>query len=714
MADKNVVKVAIADDFLKAFSKVPQKQQGKVYEFINKFKANPRSPGINYEKVHQFKDQTLRSVRIDQTYRAIVRKPDSDNVFLLLWVDHHDKAYNWATNKKCTLNPERQCIQIYDIDNSQLDKFKVDSSDQKQKTNSLFSGFKDKHLIKLGVPEDLLTLVRSICTEDQFDKISEALPAEANEALTAIVAGYSLEEALREFVVTDKNDQITNVDDYSKALNNPDTKRRFFVVEDDIALQEILEAPLEQWRVFLHPSQRSLVEREWDGPVLVLGGAGTGKTVVAMHRAKWLVENVFTNENDKILLTTFTRNLAADIEQNLTKICSEKLMRRIEVTNLDRWVSSFLRKNGFNYDIDYGNRSKPLWDNSMTLAPSELSLDENFYREEWERIIQAHGITSLAEYMKISRLGRGILLSRKDRKLVWPVFEEYRLLLSENKIRESDDAMRDASALLQDKGNVLPYRSVIVDEAQDMSKQAFELIRQMISGGQQKNDIFIVGDAHQRIYRHKIMLEQCGININERNEKLKINYRTTEETRRWAVNLLEGLTFDNLDGGQDDQKGYISLLHGIVPKVEHTSSFQDEIKIIIQYLDQIGKEEGNINDVCLVARTHNLLKQYEGALKASGKDTFLVQRSEPEDRKRNGVRLATMHRVKGLEFGNVIIAGVNDGIVPLEVDSSRSSDRIINNETEVHERALLYVAATRSRKDVLVTSFEKASKFLPN
>jgi len=544
--------------------------------------------------------------------------------------------------------------------------------------------------LKLGVPAEILPLVRNIYSDTQLDQVVTQLPTEANEALTALAAGYTLETA----------------------LENPDTKRRFFVVEDDLVLQEILESPLEKWRVFLHPSQRSLVERDWNGPVRVLGGAGTGKTVVAIHRAKWLVENAFTNENDKILFTTFTRNLAADIKENLAKICNAKLMHRIEVVNLDRWVSGFLRKNRYTYDIDYGKRTKSLWENALTLAPSELGLDDSFYREEWDRVIQPQAISSFSEYLKASRVGRGIRLTRRNRKAIWPVFEEYRLLLNENNLREVDDAMRDACALLSDKGDVLPYKSVIVDEAQDMGAQAFRLIRQMIPEEVQKNDLFIVGDAHQRIYRHKVVLGRCGINIRGRGRRLKINYRTTEENRCWAENLLKGVSFDDLDGGLDDQKGYKSLIHGIAPRVEHTASFQSEIDFIVQSLDRVEQDGGSISEVCLVARTHDLLKQYEGALKAKGKETYFIRRSEAEDRRKGGIRLATMHRVKGLEFDRVIIAGINDGIVPLEGEWANTNDYVIQRENETHERALLYVAVTRAKKEVIITSFGKPSNFL--
>lgn len=711
MTTMNKPVVAISSDFMNAFAAIPKQQQNKVLDFITKFRMNPTAKSIHYEKIAQFKDDSLRSVRIDQTYRGIIKKPEAGNVYMLLWVDHHDRAYEWAKNKKCIINPETGGLQVYDVDSAATVEAEPRSDEAGQKETCLFAGIHDRYLIRLGVPEDLLPLVRNIFSDEQLDRAARQLPVEAHEALTALAAGYTLDEVLAEGNrIIGKEEQV-DTSDFQKALENPDSKRRFVVVDDDIALQEILEAPLEKWRVFLHPSQRSLVERDWNGPVRVLGGAGTGKTVVAMHRAKYLVEKVFVEEHDRILLTTFTRNLAADIKENLAKICPDKLMRRIEVTNLDRWTLSFLRKNNYNYDIDYGERTKPLWEKALSLAPSEPGLGDSFYREEWERVIQPQEITTFAEYLKATRVGRGVRLSRQDRKAIWPVFEEYRLLLNENRLREADDAMRDARALIREKGDILPYRAVIVDEAQDMGPQAFKLIREM-AGAERKNDIFIVGDAHQRIYRHKVVLGRCGIRIVGRSSKLRINYRTTEENRRWAVSLLEDIPFDDLDGGLDSQKGYTSLLHGTEPSVQQFASFQEEIEFIATNLDRIRQESGSLQEVCLVARTHELLRQYEGALQAKGLATCLIRRSEAEDRRKEGLRLATMHRVKGLEFDRVIIAGVNDGIVPFEDAVNSSSDTAIQTELDIQEKALLYVAATRAKKEVLVTSFGKRSRFL--
>jgi superfamily I DNA/RNA helicase len=288
-------------------------------------------------------------------------------------------------------------------------------------------------------------------------------------------------------------------------------------------------------------------------------------------------------------------------------------------------------------------------------------------------------------------------------------------LLDENGLREPDDAMRDAFQLLNQKGQELPYCAVVVDEAQDMGHQAFRLIRSIVPGEDCKNDVFIVGDGHQRIYRHRVVLGQCGVNIRGRSRKLRINYRTTEENRRWAVHLLEGVPVDDLDGGIDDQKGYRSLLHGENPVVKHFKTSKEESDYIISILQKCEANDQELSSVCIVARTNSLLEQYKSDLENANIDNHIIHRNEAEKRSVPGVRLATMHRIKGLEFETVIIAAVNKGIVPLMVAVNNTDDQVVRKESENRERALLYVAATRAKRQVVVCSFGSASQFLtPN
>ena len=704
------VKVAISSDFLSAFSRIPRKQQNKVMEFIDKFRDNPRSPGINYEKIDKARDHNLRSVRIDQTYRAIVLSPESGNVYVLLWVDNHDEAYAWAIGRICNIHPETGSLQVIDVEKA-VAVPEGKAVEQAEQPVGLFAHVRDRQLVSLGIPETLLPLVRSIHDENELDALSTLMPEESYDALMLLAAGYTVEQVGQEMVMA-VTARAVDPEDFSSALENKDSQRRFYVVDNEMELQAILSAPLEKWRVFLHPSQRQMVSRDWNGPVRVLGGAGTGKTVVALHRAKWLAENFCKDGRRRVLFTTFTRNLAADIKENLRRICNEETFSKIEVTNLDRWVAEFLRKHGYGFEIDYGRKTKALWGKALTLASSESGLKPSFYQEEWEQVIQPQCIATEADYLKISRVGRGTQLNRRIRKEIWEVFQEYRLLLDENGLREPDDAMRDAFLLLEQKGHDLPYCAVVVDEAQDMGFQAFRLIRRIISRDDNRNDLFIVGDGHQRIYRHKVVLGQCGINIRGRSKKLRINYRTTEENRRWAVKLLENTAVDDLDGGLDNQQGYESLLHGEAPVVRHFGTSKEESKYIIDMLRGLEAQGQSFSSICIVARTNNLLDQYKSDLESVGIPTYTIHRNDAEKRTAPGVRLATIHRIKGLEFETVIIAAANDKILPLEESVNNTDDLVVREELRERERALLYVAATRAKRTVIVTSYGRQSQFL--
>jgi superfamily I DNA/RNA helicase/mRNA-degrading endonuclease RelE of RelBE toxin-antitoxin system len=700
MSDNEQVKMALSSEFLESFAKIPKSQQNKVQHFVTKFMIDPMSPGINYEKIKGAADPNLRSVRIDQAYRGIVLKPDSSNVVLLLWVDHHDDAYKWAEKKVWKINKATGSLQV--IEKGKEEPVKKPATSKK----GLFDEFKDKHLFKLGLPEELLPEVRKIQSEEELEKKSSDFPQEVYEALYMLAAGYELNQV---FLEMDKSEDQpeANTEDFELALENPDTQRRFVVIDNEEKLAEMLEAPLEKWRVFLHPSQRKLVQGNVNGPFRVLGGAGTGKTVVLIHRAKYLAEKIFNKPDDKVLVTTFTKNLAADIQSLLSAICSDDVFKRIEVINLDQWVGNLLKKAGYDYTIDFGMKSSEVWEDALQLKPKEPLFDDQFYKAEWEEVIQAQDVSTFADYAQAKRVGRGTRLNRAQRKAIWPVFEEYRVLLTNNKIREPQDAQRDAIALLKDGKAVARYSAILLDEAQDMSPQAFSLLRQIIPK-EQPNDLFIVGDAHQRIYRNKVVLGQLGINIIGRSMKLRVNYRTTEETRKWAVNLLRGMTIDDLDGGRDHQQGYRSLYSGEKPVVESFNSLDDEIDWLVKKLE---KQE-NTSNSCVVLRTNNLCEEYASILEAKGLKVYKIKRSKAEDRRQEGVRIATMHRVKGLEFDNVFIASMNKGIVPPEYALDSASDEGEKDDIISRERCLVYVAATRAKKGLFVSSSSTISDLI--
>jgi len=697
--------VALGSDFLTAFAGIPRKKQGKVREFINKFNRNPRTSSINYEKIRDGGDN-LFSVRIDKVYRGIVHKPSKGNTYILLWVDHHDDAYDWARRHKVAVHPETGSLQVFDAEiSSEIETAPLEGdSDSKL---SLFRKLKDRHLKSFGVPSEMIHLLRDVSSETELDSVSSSLPEEAFDCLLMFVAGYTVKEILAE--IAEPEVEQVDTGDIEKALLHGDSRRRFWVVENELDLAAMLESPLEKWRVFLHPTQRRLVERDWNGAIRVLGGAGTGKTVAAIHRAKWLAENRFTGDNDRLLFTTYTKNLAEDIRSALESITSPDVMKRIEIVNLDQWVFNFLKRNHYGFSPVYGKEADEYWEKALALAPPDFA--DKFFYEEWGRVILPQGIDTSLEYLRCSREGRGTPLSRKHRKAIWPVFEEFRNILQSNSLRAPLDAMRDARHILNAKPDLLPYRTVIVDEAQDMGPQEFMLIKSILNCKDEKNSLFIVGDAHQRIYNKKVILSRTGINIRGRSKKLRINYRTTEENRNWAVALLKGFSFDDLNGGVDLQKGYRSLTHGVVPEVHCFSDRNEEINFIASKIVPLISELKNVASVCVAVRTNTLAKVYSDELKKHGIATCIIKHSEKDAQDTPGVRIATMHRVKGLEFNTMIIASANKGIIPHR-KAVTGSDSVTEQEALKSERALLYVAVTRARKNVLITGYGNMSEWL--
>ena len=700
-------KMAMSSDFLDAFAKLPRPQQRGVRTLISRFNADSTASGLNYERIHAARDPAMRSLRIDQGYRAIVLKPEHGDVHMLLWADKHDDAYTWAERHECRINAETGALQVYEprAEPDAEAAAPVEAPADAPVPPLAFRNLRVRELARLGVPAAMLAEVRTVRDDADLDGMQPRLPLEAYEALFLYLAGESYEDLVRERAAPQ---EPVDTRDFAAALSRDDSRGRFVVVEDELELEAMLNAPLERWRVFLHPSQRRLVERPWNGPARVLGAAGTGKTVVAMHRARWLARNL--PGRGRILFTTFTKNLAADIRHNLGAICKPEELARIEVTNLDHWVVGFLRGRRYEFRIRY-ERVQEAWQRALDLKPSDLDVTDAFYDDEWEQVIQAHGVTTLDEYLHVSRVGRGTRLNRAARAKAWRVFEEYRTQLAERGVKEVDDAYRDAATLLQNDRGTLDYVAVVVDEAQDMGAQAYRLIRHIVPAG--ANDLFVVGDGHQRIYgRNKVVLGRCGIDVRGRSRKLRLNYRTTEETRCWAARLLAGRAIDDLDGGSDDDKGITSLTRGPEPLLRNFESREEQSAFIVAYLKQVKTEDASLRGVCVVARTRCERDAIAETLKEHDLTHVALEAGAVDAAETDGVRLATMHRVKGLEFDRVVMASINSDLVPLPVAIDARGDAVERESAETEERALVYVAATRAKKELVVLSFDTPSRFL--
>jgi superfamily I DNA/RNA helicase/mRNA-degrading endonuclease RelE of RelBE toxin-antitoxin system len=715
---------AISADFLTSLSYLPRQAQRQVGSFVFKFRHDPRSPGINLERIQGARDGRLFSVRINDDYRGVVARPDGSDTVLLLWVDKHDDAYAWARRRRCEINPETGALQIVDVQTVEEASAEAPTVPV-LRAPGLFNEVHDRHLQKLGVPESFLPAVRRIASDEELEALAPSLPEEAAEAMFMLAAGYRLEEVLAEQEKSAALPQYAvepgalDADaGFEQALVNPDSRQRFWVVDDDGTLEAMLNEPLEKWRVFLHPSQRRLVERHWNGPVRVLGGAGTGKTVVAMHRARWLAEHLAESPEEasgRVLFVTFTRNLAADIEANLRRLCPLETMGRIRVATVDGLVADHLKRRGYAHDIVFDDDPmvEEAWQEALTEKDDGLGLPDRFFRDEWREVVQSQGIAAEEDYLKAPRSGRGQALNRIRRRQVWTVLAAYRAALAARGVKESVDAIRDLRRLLENGEVAGLCRHIVVDEAQDMGAEAFRLLRRL-AGAQRPDDLFLVGDGHQRIYGRRASLCACGIDIRGRGRKLRLNYRTTEEIRRFACAVLQGVAVDDLDDGTDDLRGYRSLMHGGPPTVHGYADSAAQARAIAGHVRALRDDGASAAGICLALPTNRDLDRWEQILAGEGIVTRRIQRRAADDPGALGVRLATMHRVKGLQFDHVILPDLDAGRFPDSHVLAQLADDIERRRYLDRCRSLLFVALTRAKLSVYVTCVGRCTALLPS
>lgn len=698
------MQVAIYIDVFSEILKLPREIQNKVSSWMVRFQVDPKANGINYETIESASDSRMRSVRIDQSYRGIVLAPDEGQVYMLLHVDKHDPAYKWARTKRVIAEPGAGGILVVpalaapgptdegrraEVVEARPEAVPV-QTEAEAPAALLFPHVHPDQARALGVPEELINPVLDLTSRSGLDDLRPALGVGCFDALNLVADGFTVDEVLEDMdrATTGK----VSTSDLGALLQTPETLSAFFVPKDEQELRHVLDQPLAMWRIFLHPKQRRLACLQASGPMRVLGGAGTGKTVLAMHRAKWLAES-FAPAGRKVLFTTFTRNLADDIRANLETLCSKETMARIDVMNLDRWVMGYLQARSYTHRIEYSleGPAGKLFDRAKSLRDTALPLPDDFYEREWEQVVAAHGITTLDQYRQARRTGRGGNLTRKQRDAIWPVFEQFRSELAAQNMKMVEDAFRDAADLLAGDEGRSGYAAIIVDETQDLGPMALRLLRAMVPDG--PNDLFFVGDGHQRIYkRNRAAMGRCGIRIVGRSRKLNLNYRTTDEIRAYATQLLEGYAIDDLDGGTDTSKGYVSLSHGPVPDVVKVDSLDAALTEAVEGAIIWHEPNAEVPQTqCIIVPSAKVRDDVGFRLKTQGIDRVVIKADQGDIPNAYAVRLATMHRAKGLEFDRVTV------IVSRKVLEEADADE--------NQRKLLYVSLTRAKREARIVAY---------
>lgn len=565
----NSVKVVLSFDAVAELSDFQKNTQRSFQDFVCKLRANPSLPGLHVEPVHGAKNKSIRSIRITHGCRAIVAKEARTNTYMILHLDEgHDDAYAWVKRHRLTTDMLANTIRLEDApDREQLARLLAEGADDDSHVphKDPFAAFSDDDLIGFGIPEAGVNVLRAAPSPAAAKAMSWLLTAQPRSCVELALEGYSkaditgaLADARRQgesygVAQTESTKEFIDAAGDNQAergirtmLTSNGTQQQFVVLTDDQDLERLLNAPLAQWRIFLHPTQRAVVDADYSGPARVTGGAGTGKTVIAMHRARRLARDLIRKgEDGEVLLTTFTTTLADDMARGMKLLCSGEELKRIRVINLDKWLRQFLRgymhdsANGHERcDIMYGVQGKAdldrLWRQAETAAVGGpvVNLTIDFLAQEWEQVVMANAITDLDAYLRVPRRGRGMRLNEAQRRLIWKIMEQYRRQMDRERTYDQAYAMHVAANLMNGPCRSQRFASIVVDEGQDLGAPAYRLLRSMVD--EHPNDIFIAGDNHQQLYGNRVSLKQCGIQIAGRSSRLKVNYRTTEEIKTAA------------------------------------------------------------------------------------------------------------------------------------------------------------------------------------
>ena len=731
------IKLSISKHFLDALVRLNKKAQKQTREFLRKFQENPESGAIHLEKIDSFKDPNLRSARVSGDIRAIIHVPDSGILYHVLWVDHHDDAYRWAADKTFEWNRQTQSFQYYEtpeIEKSEpgeeaghdadtgLEAFgqaddgvefsRSETAKFKDRSNvTVIGNLSDEQISALGVPGILLPSIREIAGMDDLQKIEPYLPEQTFEYLFYLLDGVPYQEIIDE-IEQGKAGEILETEHPEASLNY---QREYKVITDDKDLEEVLSDSFEAWRVFLHPTQRSLASNDFNGAVKVTGGAGTGKTVAAIHRAKKLSQSEDCSMDKPVLFTTFTKALSRNLGELLSKIGANT--DKIQLENIHGFIVNQAKRLGWIesghqiIDFTHSDKKDRLWDEVVEKQLSEY--DTGFLKEEYDRIIQFFDIREEHDYLRVARRGRKERLSRPERKKVWKLIESYQKLRREKKLFELADLANELAAHYR-ASEQKAFSHIIADEIQDFSNVELRLIRLMVE--EKENDLYLTGDPFQTIYKKRINFSECGINVRgRRSRRLKINYRTTEEIRRYAMEAISNKEYDDFDGGRELDAGYVSLLNGQDPVYKTFKTRSEEFEFIHEHikpsLEEYNQEAFEMKSICVACRTRDGVKELQKYFHQN-KIPYANIADEARQGNVNGVQLSTLHNMKGLEFQKVILADVNSQTIPLRPYGFEGWSEEDKKEHEKRERALIYVAMTRAIRELVITGTGNKTKLI--
>ena len=706
----------IADTFTDSLAKLTGNEQKAVKTTAFDLQLNPARPGLRFHKLDRARDPNFWSVRVSRDIRIIVHRTQSS--LMLCYVGHHDDAYKWAERRKLETHPKTGAAQLVEV-RQRVQEITVPMYSAAEQTKPpkppLFAEIAESDLLGYGVPAEWVSDVRA-ADEDGLFELADHLPGEAAEALLELAVGgtpkpilpvYGSRPADHQFALGVRDSEpgeSSGPTAGSDPFEHPDATRRFRTVQDSAELERALDYPWDKWAVFLHPAQRRMVEGDYSGPVRVYGSAGTGKTVVAMHRAVFLARG---NPDARVLLTTFSRALAEFLRRQIRRLVQSepRLAERIEVEAIDKVGERLYRARIGPPNIATRALVREFLKNAAA-DDQQHRFSVRFLLSEWENVVDAWQVNSWEDYRNVRRLGRKTRLPSEQRTAVWAIFERVKAELRTRNLVTRADMFSLLAEGLMDRDNP-PFDFAVVDEAQDIGVAQLRFLAAL--GGGRPNSLFFAGDLGQRIFRTPFSWKALGIDVRGRSETLKLSYRTSHQIRTQADRLL-GPELADVDGIIEERRGTISAFNGERPTIRIFGTESEERWAVATWLRERREEGLALSEIGIFVRSARQLDRARAT--ARDAEMAFVVLDEAGRKRGDTVAVGTMHMAKGLEFRAVVVMACDDEVIPLQERIETVADDSDLKEVYDTERHLLYVACTRARDRILVTGVEPASEFL--
>lgn len=741
----------------------------QAFTFLQKITEDDTLPGLHIEPIKGAVDPRVRTGRVDQGYRAVLFKltQGRDTTYVFHGIFPHDEANRLAERIELRVNPlngmpeirsveeERAAAGLGAVPGHALPSVPEPSllspgapspadaaSDEPPAASELTPSPSEPAsaaplitvdratLLNLGLPDTVADAALVAHTEQELAAATTGQPEWQHLVLVGLAAGMTPDEVKADLAIEPFPAALEASDDTAllDSLAHPSASIEFARIDGVDELRRVIEGgDFGAWRVFLHPEQRRFAEQDTSGAFRLSGGAGTGKTVVLLHRARRLARR---RPDARVVLTTYTVNLAAGMRRDLQRLdpdiasAAELGEAGALVSGIDALARQVLRRAGASIApaveaiLGVGHAevtrvtSGAAWAQALSAAGQDLPealRSPKFVADEYGLVVLPGRLTTLEQYLRARRPGRGVRLSRAERAAVWRVIEAYRVNARIAGTVDFAEAAAIAAAHLDldaAAGAGRPADHVLVDEGQDLGPTHWQLLRALVETG--PDDLFIAEDSHQRIYGAKITLGHYGIAIRGRSRRLTLNYRTTAQNLQYAVSVLAGGDYHDLEDGEESTAGYRSARTGPKPVLQGCATLTEELDFAASVLaDWLAEPGVQPETLAVLVRDSQQRELVANGLAERGVQIRAVDR---EDIKPGRPVVMTMHRAKGTEFARVVLFEVSAGSIPLHVKGQVEADRA---DANLRERSLLYVAASRARDELVVTWSGEASELLP-